>query len=134
VSDWKHLIEEVFAKDKEWAAELRLVSDLLASLGETRDPSSQEYAEQHDQLSGLTRDKGWSRRKAYALFFEQLQPDMPHEDLVGNFLDGLCGWCDVDYVMRFDGDPEDPQELAGYARGTAWMHEDRYSARSEPPG
>lgn len=127
MSEWKQRIDDVFAKESDWQDDCRTVGELLSSF----DNDAGVLFDRAEALLTLVRARGWSRRKTYALFFDQLRDDIEvaHEDVIGDLLDRLCGWCASDQAMRFDGDPEDQNEVAAYARGGTWMHEDRYPAR-----
>lgn len=128
--DWKRLTEDVFAKEAAWLADCAKVESLLDSMDVVEDAADEARSDQARLLSALIQNSGWSRRKTYALLFQQL-PESPHADLIEDLLDGVCGWCHFSHVMRFDGDPEDQSELASYARGSNWMHEDRFSAHAK---
>lgn len=70
-------------------------------------------------------EEGWTRKDIYHLVCEIMTSfdSLPkeHYDDVSNYLDGLLGWVARECIVRFPGEPTDPDELAAYVLGTKWL-------------
>jgi hypothetical protein len=87
-------------------------------------------------------DAGWTRADVHAAVTELIRradreevsgaPGDPADetvaDLLGEYETALTGFAHPQSIVRFPGDPEDAEALAGHVRGNAWR-----SRRSRAP-
>ena len=93
--------------------------------------STQSKTSEIDQLFRVYSLKGISRKQAYDVVWEIFRQDaqriierIPEAEInidwLGEVETGLTGWCAADCIIRFQGEPEDLDELEAYVRGNEW--------------
>lgn len=70
-------------------------------------------------------EEGWTRKDIYHLVDEiytciESLPE-EHQDDVSNYITGLVGHVARECIVRFPGEPTDPDELAAYVLGMKWL-------------
>lgn len=85
-----------------------------------------ESREEWVALNGFVTElmkSGWTRRDVYHLAVDIMKDPQLTEragDELYDFLTSLTGDCSPESILRFPGDPEDFDELAGIARSKRW--------------